>query len=196
MIDNGPGASTDPLKPDYNIEPLRIPDFELVDQDGRPVTQEAFKNNVTVVSFFFTRCTFICPALTGATIGLTQKLKDTPVRFLSISVDPENDTPEVIKKYAADHSADPARWSFLTGKKDVVWSMLRSGLKWGIEERPEERIMFNDGSSMSNIRHPGWFALVGPDGRVLAVYQASEDEKLEQLMARARSILRVMKKTG
>lgn len=193
-LDNGAQANADPLRPDYRVELLSIPAFSQPDQQGRIVTNDAFKDNLTVVSFFFTRCTFICPALTGRMLELTGHLKDTPTKFMSFSVDPENDTPEVLAEYAKNHNADVSRWSFLSGKREVTWGILRDGLKWGIEERPEERINLPNGSSMSNIRHPGWVALVGPDGRVLGIYQSSDEEQMKALEKRVRDAMKRMGK--
>ena len=193
IVDNGAAGNDDPLRPDYRVEQLSIPAFSQTDQDGRTVTNDVLKGRVTIVSFFFTRCTFICPALTGAMLEMMDRLKDTQARFVSFSVDPEHDTPAVMKEYAANHSADLSRWTFLSGKKEETWGLLRQGLKWGIEERPEERIQLQNGSSIANIRHPGWFALVGPDAKVLGIFQASEDEQLTALETRVRACLRKLK---
>ncbi|MBC7773556.1 MAG: SCO family protein [Pyrinomonadaceae bacterium] len=194
VVNDGSAPSDDPLRPDYRVEELTLPTFALTDQDGKPVTSEVFTGHVTVVSFFFTRCTFICPAMTGTMLKLADRLKDTPARYLSFSVDPEGDTPAVLKKYAADVGADTARWTFATGSKDVVWNMLREGMKWGIEARPDERVQLAGGGTMDNIRHPGWFALIGPDGRVLEIYDSSSDEKQEELVTRVRAVVQRMGK--
>ncbi len=196
IIDNGGPVSIDPLRPDYRVELLSIPSFSQENQDGATVTNDVFTGRVTVVSFFFTRCTFICPVLTGAMIEVMKRLEGTPTRFVSFTVDPEHDTPVVMKKYAAEHGADFTRWTFLSGKKAQTWSLLRDGLKWGIEEREEERILLGDGTSISNIRHPGWFALVGPDGRVLGIYQSSDDAQIGAIVERARAATARLKARG
>lgn len=193
VVDDNSTPSDDPLRPDYRVQDLRLPPFDLINQDGAPVTSTVFTGKVTVVSFFFTRCTFICPAMTGAMLKLADRLKDTPARFLSFSVDPEGDTPTVLKQYAADAGADTSRWTFVTGGKDAIWTMLRDGMKWGIEARPEERVLLKAGGTMDNIRHPGWFALIGPDGRVLEIYDSSSDEKQDALVTRVRAALKRMK---
>lgn len=192
VVNDGSTPSDDPLRPDYRVQELTLPKFDLIDQDGKPVTSDVFTGHVTVVSFFFTRCTFICPMMTGKMLELTGKLKDTPARYLSFSVDPEGDTPTVLKKYASEVGADTARWTFVTGSKDTIWNMLRQGMKWGIDYRPEDRVKLADGGTMDNISHPGWFALIGPDGRVLEIYDSSSEEKQEELMTRVRAVVKRM----
>ncbi|MGE3108800.1 MAG: SCO family protein [Phycisphaerales bacterium] len=194
VVDNGQTPPTDPLRPDYRVELLKFLPFSQTDQNGKTVTNDAFTGNVTIVSFFFTRCTFICPALTGTLIEMMDRLKDTPARFMSFSVDPAHDTPAVLKAYAQNHNADDGRWTLLSGPKEETWGILRTGLTWGIEERPEERIILPGGGTISNIRHPAWFVLVGPDGRVLGLYQSSEEDQLQALESRVRAVAARMKK--
>jgi protein SCO1/2 len=180
--------SDDPAKPDPFVDGLSIPAFSLVDQTGAPVTNEVFKGHVTIVDFIFTRCIFICPTMTATMSGLAGRLDGPRVQFLSFSVDPEHDTSQQLAEYAKDHDADPARWKFLTGSKATIWGILRTGLKWGIEEDDQAKIPLGQGATMNNIRHPGWFALIGPDGQVLGVYPSSDDDAMEQLAQRARRV--------
>jgi cytochrome oxidase Cu insertion factor (SCO1/SenC/PrrC family) len=177
----------DPLAPDYKISDLGLPSFELIDHTGAPITNAAFNGKVTIVDFFFTRCTFICPMLTGQMLSLADSLKGTPVRFMSISVDSTHDTPEVLARYARDHGMDLTRWTLVSGNKDAIWGMLRSGLKWGIEERPEQQIPLAGGASMANIAHPSKLFLFGPDGKLLMMASADQDEEIARLEKRARA---------
>jgi len=183
------GGSSDPLTPDRRTSDLAIPPFSLSDQDGQTVTNNAFNGRLTIVDFFFTNCPFICPALTGEMSDLADRLAKTGVRFMSITVDPEHDTPERLKEYGAVHGADFSRWSFLTGSREAIWALFaeKGGLQWGIEERAEQPIMLANGTRMNNIRHPGWFVLVGPKGEVLAIYKADIKEDMDKLEARARA---------
>jgi len=193
VIDDGSSpAGSDPLRPDRRVEELKLGDFTLLDSEGKTVTQEVFKGKLTLVSFFFTRCTTICPALTGRTLQLCDELKDTPVRFLTISVDGDHDTPEVIKAYAKDVNADSSRWTLATAPRERVWGILRNGLKWGIEDRTPERPAPGSETVIMDIRHPGWYALVGPDGRVLDLYQSGYDEAIEKLKERVRAASKAM----
>src|SRR5688572_18492155 len=178
-----PPMSADPAAPDDFVTGFFIPPFEVVNQDEKPVTNAVFLGQITVIDFFFTHCPFICPAMTGRFSQLVNTFKDAPeVQFLSFSVDPAHDTPERLREYAATNEADTSRWRFLTGPREVTWKILEEGLKWGIEERPEQKITLPTGSEMSNIRHPGWFALIGPDGQVLGIYKYDVEEDQHRLV--------------
>lgn len=185
----GPAPSADPLAPDEFVDGFFIPPFEVVNQDEKPVTNAVFKDKITVIDFFFTHCPFICPAMTGRFGQLTRDLQDVrEVQFLSFSVDPANDTPARLREYAQMNEADTKRWQFLTGPKDQTWKILSEGLKWAIEDRPEQKIALPGGSEMSNIRHPGWFALVGPDAKVLGIYKHDVEDDQQRLIKRVRDI--------
>jgi protein SCO1/2 len=189
-----PAEPANPATPDDFVTGFFIPRFDLVNQDEKPVTNDVFKGKISVINFFFSNCPFICPAMNGRFAQLAEKLKDLPdVQFLSFSVDPAHDTPPRLREYAHQYEADTSRWQFLTGKKSVVWNILSEGLKWGIEERPEQPIKLPTGNEMSNIRHPGWFALIGPDGKVLAIYKYDVDEDLQRLVKRVRDLAAVLK---
>jgi len=176
-------------EPDEFVTGFFIPPFELVDQDEKRVTNAAFEGRITVIDFFFTHCPFICPAMTGRFGVLVDTLKDVPrAQFLSFSVDPAHDTPARLREYAATNEADTTRWRFLTGPKEVTWKILEEGLKWGIEERPEQVIKLPTGNEMANIRHPGWFALIGPDAKVLGIYKYDVEEDQKRLVERVRAL--------
>ena len=99
------------------------PPFALTSQDGKPVTLAGLRGEVVAVSFIFTGCSSICPLLTQKLVEVQNALGDdfgSKVRFVSITLDPLNDTPEVLKNYAAAWSAKLSGWSFLTGPPDVV----------------------------------------------------------------------------
>jgi len=93
------------------------PDFTLTNQDGRRVSLNDLRGDVTVVTFIFTSCSDTCPLLTAKLVGIQRRLgMDEPkVAFAAITVDPLNDTPPVLKKYALAHSANLTTFSFLTG---------------------------------------------------------------------------------
>ena len=99
-----------------------MPAFHLIDQDGKPVTLETFHGHPFVVTFIFTRCPIpnFCPRMSQNFAALQKAIQTSPepvatTRLLSISFDPEFDTPEVLKQYAQHAGADPAIWTFATG---------------------------------------------------------------------------------
>jgi len=94
------------------------PEFILTDQDGRRVALKELRGKVLAVTFIFASCADTCPLLTAKLAGVQDRLGEAfgpDVRFVSITVDPERDTPQVLKRYAQAHRANSAGWSFLTG---------------------------------------------------------------------------------
>lgn len=99
------------------------PDFALTAQDGAEVTLERLRGKVVAVAFIYTWCPDICPMLTDKMARVQDELGPSfgrEVAFVSITVDPERDTPEVLQEYAQTFAANPAGWSFLTGDPAAV----------------------------------------------------------------------------
>ena len=93
-------------------------EFNLTDQDGRRIALKDLRGKVLAVTFIFASCADTCPLLTAKMAAVQDRLGAAfgpDVRFVSITVDPERDTPEALKLYAQAHHANPAGWSFLTG---------------------------------------------------------------------------------
>jgi cytochrome oxidase Cu insertion factor (SCO1/SenC/PrrC family) len=185
------GATGDPLAADPALADLSIPAFSLTDQNGQPVTNEVFTGKLTVVDFLFTNCPLVCPTLAGQMSAVAEKVRDERVQFLSVSVDPERDTPERLREFAANFGADP-RWRLARGERDATWRLVREGLKFGIADDPSMPIPLKDGSTMLNIRHPAHFVLVGPKGEILGMYLGTRDEDVEALVARLGRALKAM----
>jgi protein SCO1 len=104
------------------------PLFELTTQDGRRLSLTGLRGKVVAVTFVYTSCADACPLLTAKMAGLQGELgKDfgPKIFFISITVDPEHDTPEVLARYAQAHGADLTGWTFLTGTPDEIRSVTR-----------------------------------------------------------------------
>jgi len=115
------------------------PEIALSDQDGRPFTLAAQRGKVTIVTFIYASCTDTCPLLTAKMVGMQNKLgKDfgPRVHFVSVTVDPERDTPQVLRKYGEAHSANFAGWSFVTGSPAEIQDVTR---RYGIFVKKQER---------------------------------------------------------
>ncbi len=105
--------------------PAVFSDISLIDQDGAPLTGKALANRSLVVSFMFTSCPVVCPRQTQALAEVRAALPAAVrerVRFVSISVDPENDTPSALKRFAQLNHADDSGWSFV--RADAVGTQL------------------------------------------------------------------------
>jgi len=107
-----------------------MPAFHLIDQDGKSVTLETFHGHPFVVTFIFTRCPIpnFCPRMSQNFAALQKAIQTSPeavstTRLLSISFDPEFDTPEILKQYAQHAGADPAIWTFATGDRAEIHSL-------------------------------------------------------------------------
>jgi protein SCO1/2 len=99
------------------------PDFALTSQDGAEVTLQSLRGKVVAVTFIYTSCPDVCPMLTDKLAHIQDELGSdfgSKVAFVSITTDPERDTPEVLKGYAEAFEANLAGWSFLTGEPAAV----------------------------------------------------------------------------
>jgi protein SCO1/2 len=104
------------------------PDFKLTSQDGKQIALADLRGNVVAVTFIFTLCSATCPVLTPMMSLVQDRLGPdfgTNISFVSITVDPERDTSDVLKLYAQMHGADVPGWSFLTGEPAVVQDVIR-----------------------------------------------------------------------
>jgi protein SCO1/2 len=104
------------------------PPFSLTSQDGAPVALADLRGKVVAVTFIYTECPDICPLLTQKMVQVQDELGaefGAKVAFVSISLDPEHDTPEVLKDYAQFWGAKPDGWSFLTGSPEAVRDVTR-----------------------------------------------------------------------
>lgn len=113
-------------------EPLPVigpaPGFALTSQDGKPVSLVALRGKVVAVAFIFTGCSSICPLLTQKMVQVQDALGadfGTNVAFVSITLDPEHDTPQALQDYARAWSAKRAGWSFLTGPPETIAEVTR-----------------------------------------------------------------------
>jgi protein SCO1 len=134
MLASVPLASIMPAQPSRDaaqeasqINPLPkiapAPGFTLTSQDGAQISLANLRGKVVAVTFIFTRCTATCPVLTPMMSLVQDRLgRDfgTHIVFASITVDPEHDTPEMLKWYAQMYGADVTGWSFLTGPPPVI----------------------------------------------------------------------------
>ncbi len=153
-----------------------VPAFHLVDERGSPQGLDVLHGHVTVVDFVFTKCTSSCPRLTARMAELQARLEGdkSDARLVSISVDPENDTPPVLAEYAAHAHASPGRWSFLTGSTDEVQRVVVSGFK--VSAARQSR-----GANDYDVIHGDWFVLVDKQARIRGYFSTTEPKDLDHL---------------
>ncbi len=120
------------LRTDENYQREYFTDLPLFTQDGKPVRfyTDMLRGKVVLISFIYTNCTDICPILMPNLVRIQELLGDRSgrdVSLISISVDPEDDTPEELNKYGEKYGAKPG-WTFLTGKKENIdWVVYKLG---------------------------------------------------------------------
>ena len=150
------------------------PQFDLVDQTGRPFSSSHLAGKVVVANFVFTTCTDICPLLTATMAQVRDQLRQAKLLgdkavIVSFSVDPEHDTPEALTTYGERFGATPAEWRFLTGQRQVIDDLLIGGFKVG-RPPPAPRTP----GATPEIIHTNRFALIDPRGQVRALYSGDE----------------------
>ena len=162
-----------------------LPPFVLESERGESLGLHDLLGSVWVADFIFTRCAGTCPMITSAMAELARESQADPalasVRFVSISVDPDFDRPEVLREYASRHRADPARWSFLTGTRDSVRSLVRQGFKLPVEDQdvPDMPIL-----------HSQSFVVVDREGRVRGVHDALSQEGRAEVRSDLAAVVR------
>lgn len=169
---------------DLGDQPFELGPFQLTERSGKTITEADLAGRVWVASFIFTHCPLSCPRITGVMKGLQEKLADTPVQLVSLSVDPERDTPEVLDGYAKTFKADPDRWWFLTGPKAEVKSLIVDRFKLGLADAsPEEQQ-----AGAEAIAHSDRLALVAPGNKVVGFFDTTSRETLDALLAKAKAL--------
>lgn len=163
----------------------KVPSFALVDQRGQRVTDRDLQGTPWVANFVFTRCPSVCPLLSAKFKAFQDKLgAGHDVTFVSFSVDPTHDTPEVLAEYAARYDADPKRWRFLTGSLSEIERTVVKGFKIHIGE-PEPRA--ND-PSLIDIMHGEHLVLIDRAGVIRGYYRA-EPAEFEELQTDLRKLI-------
>ena len=104
----------------------KIADFSLINQNGKTITQDDYKDKIYVADFFFTTCQTICPIMTDHMYYIQKELKnDSDVMLLSHSVTPEIDSVAQLKKYALRKGVDDSKWNLVTGDKKQIYDLAR-----------------------------------------------------------------------
>jgi protein SCO1/2 len=175
--------STEPAAPLPVI--AEVPAFELVGRGGEVITAEHFRGEPWVADFIFTRCVAVCPRMSMQMKKVVGSLgEDTSIRFVSISVDPEHDTPEVLSAYAERYEAGED-WYFLTGERAAIHRLIKEGFLLPFDPDPDPELT----NGIDPIVHSNRFVLVDREGRIRATYDPFERDALERLEADARRLL-------
>lgn len=161
---------------------FQVPPATLVAETGQPVNLASMKGKVTVYDFIFTNCAGTCPMMTGNMRKLTSQIdRKAPVRFVSISVDPDRDTPSALQAYAKRVRNDD-RWVFLTGKKEDIIRLSEEGFKLAAGGGPK--------TQADPLLHSSRFAVADADGVIREYYDATGGDAADHVAATVKELVR------
>ncbi|MEO1010113.1 MAG: SCO family protein [Bacteroidota bacterium] len=136
----------------------KVPSFSLMNQDSLVITDQDYLGKVYVVDFFFTTCPSICPIMTKNLVDIQNEFKDTEdFGIASFTINPRNDTPEILKQYAEKNGITDMDWHMLTGNRDAIYHMAEKGFYMGASENEEVA---------GGFEHSGMFALIDKKGYI------------------------------
>jgi protein SCO1/2 len=163
-----------------------VKDFSLTNQLDEPVRLSKLDGQVWVGNIIFTQCAGPCPRLTKLMGTIQQDLKGVAgVRLVTLTTDPDHDTPKVLRKYSEKFGADPNRWWFLTGTKKEIAGLARDSLKLtAIEKSPGER-----DTDVDLFIHSTIFVVVDKHGRMRATFETDEPDSKEKILDTVKRLL-------
>lgn len=173
-----PAVSAVAAAPDIRIA---LPDFAFTERSGQALSRKDLLGQVWIADFIFTSCAGPCPQMSRHMQRLQTDLADLEsLRLVSFSVDPDRDTPEVLRGYGERYDADPQRWLFLTGSMDRIYDMAIKGFKITVEAAREN----------NQIIHDTRFILVDAEGAIRGYYDSASADDLQRLRHDASDLVR------
>jgi protein SCO1/2 len=196
----------------------RVPEFALHERSGKLVTKGDLLGKVWVTDFIFTRCMDECPLVSQRMARLQEVFAmSADFRLVSITVDPDHDTPDVLSQYAVNFGADAQRWLFLTGEKLAVYRLVQEGFHVGVVNPNEQRQSsapsfpsllrrsiaqrFTPAAAWAHhgighkdrerqaILHSLRFVLVDRQGQIRGYYDSNDEEALQRLQRHVKRLL-------
>ena len=171
-------------QPNAIAYPRPVPEFSLTERSGRNISLAALRGKIWIVDFVYTQCTDTCPLQT-AEMAKLQELwnNDRDFRLVSISVDPEKDTPKILAHYAARFHADKQRWLFLTGDKNQIVRLVEEGFHLPVSAAATRQ------RSTRVIIHSPRFMLIDRDAQIRGSYDSSDRLSMQRLQADVANLL-------
>ena len=152
----------------------KIADFNLINQNGKTITQNDYKDKIYVADFFFTTCQTICPIMTNHMAQIQDKIKnDEEVMLLSHTVTPEIDTVAQLKRYALKKGVDDSKWNLVTGDKKHIYELARKSYL-AVKD-------FGDGGPYDMI-HTENFMLIDKKRQIRGFYDGTNAEAIDKLL--------------
>ncbi|WP_299819145.1 SCO family protein [uncultured Pontibacter sp.] len=151
-----------------------VPDFTLTSQQGKAFSQsEDLSDKIYVVDFFFATCPGICKKMSSQMTRVQEAYRDNPaIKLVSITINPEHDSVAVLQNYADKYNADPAKWHFLTGPREEIYSLASDGFFLPVVQVPGQQ----------DFIHSEKFMLVDKENRVRGIYDGTDYEDVDRLI--------------
>src|SRR4051812_44734021 len=156
-----------------------VPHFQLTDQNGESYGTEQLRGKIWIADFIYSTCPGPCPMISSRMSETQKPLRDTDVELISFSVDPEHDTPAVLRDYASRLNVQPGRWHFLTGDKGVIYRLSVDGFKLAAAENGDTGPI-----------HSTRMVLVDRDDVIRGYYDATDADAVTRLLADTNHLLR------
>src|SRR5690625_4346642 len=160
-----------------------VADFSFTTQDNKTLSLDDLKGEWWVADFIFTNCTTVCLPMTSNMTTLQDAINEEglDVQLISFSVDPDYDTPDVLKKYAEDYDADLSNWSFLTGYDfDTIKEFSIKSFRSMVQEANPGDDQFMHGTS---------FFLVNPEGKIIKRYDGTKSSEMDLILEDVKTVL-------
>ncbi|HEY4283977.1 MAG TPA: SCO family protein [Chthoniobacterales bacterium] len=159
----------------------QVPAFRLTNQNGQPFGSSDLANKIWIADFVFTSCPGPCPIISSRMSELQKPLANTDVHLVSFTVDPDKDTPEVLRNYGEKLHAQEGRWDFLTGKKSAIYEISQKGFKLALADGEDDTGMPVHSTRM---------VLVDRHGQIRGYYDGLAADSVTKLLADANHLLR------
>lgn len=158
----------------------QLPPFELTSQEGQTISQADLTEGVHVANFFFATCTGVCRKMSSQLSRVQETFrKDPSVKIVSYTVNPEHDTVEVLQNYAAQYSAEPNQWYFLTGDREQIYSLAQTGYQVPVEQV----------AGQQDFIHSEKLMLVDKEQRVRGIYDGLDPVDVDRLIIEIKVLL-------
>ena len=152
----------------------KVKDFNLINQNGETISSINYENKIYVVDFFFTKCPGICPIMTDNMLQIQNEFIDNnDILLLSLSVTPEIDSVDVLKKYAIEKGVNDSKWNITTGSKKHIYNLARKSYFAVVDQ--------GDGDLQDFIHTPN-FILVDKKKQIRGVYDGTDQKEVSNLI--------------
>ena len=166
-----------------NGENRKVPNFSFINQHGKTITNKDYEGKVYVIEFFFTSCPTICPRMNRNLIEIQNEFKDfKDFGVASFTINPDYDTPEVLKAYAEKYGVTNPNWNLMTGDKETIYKLSNEGFYIYAAANPDVEGGFEHSGNFALIDRKGFIRCRVENGNPIIYYNGitSESEKIDE----------------